>query len=129
MSASSPSALRNAAAHAAPRDLQLARDAAGFAELHNCTSSTSFTAAAAQVVAARVDAATGELHQLGAPVSAGGEGTCHVSVAPGGAHVLAANYMGGSVCAIARRPDGSLDASSVQLGSLPSRAHPISSRC
>jgi 6-phosphogluconolactonase (cycloisomerase 2 family) len=39
--------------------------------------------------------------------------------------VLAANYMGGSLCAIARRPDGSLDGARVQIVTLPPASHPI----
>lgn len=67
--------------------------------------------------AACVDEATGELTQLGAPASACGTGTCHVAVAPGGRHVLAANYGSGNVVAYERQPDGSLGkrAACVQL--------------
>ena len=50
---------------------------------------------------------------------AGGAGCCHVCVSPGGEHVIAANYNGGSIVAIRRAADGSLDPSCVQYIVLP----------
>ena len=44
---------------------------------------------------------------------------CHVSVSPGGQHVVAANYVGGSVVAISRKTCGSLDDASSQYVVLP----------
>jgi len=60
------------------------------------------------IFAAHVNETTGELTQLGAPVSAGGSGTCHIAVAPGGRHVLAANYGSGSVAVVERDASGAL---------------------
>lgn len=60
------------------------------------------------VTAAALDEETGDITQLGPSVLAGGKGTCHLCVSPGGKHVLVANYAGGSVCAIERYGDGSL---------------------
>eukprot|EP00978_Attheya_sp_CCMP212_P016697 scaffold43964_cov53-Attheya_sp.AAC.1 len=67
------------------------------------------------VMSARVNEETGELTQhgnivLASPDPAGGMGTCHVSVAPGGRHVFIANYGGGSVAAVERHIDGTLGA-------------------
>ena len=56
----------------------------------------------------------------------GAAACCHASVTPGGAHVLAANYLSGSVVAVARRTDGSLNAPSAQYVHLPPASHPIS---
>ena len=69
------------------------------------------------LLAARVDEATGQLTQLGQPVLTGGGIACHISVAPGGAHVLVAMYCG-AVCAVERHADGSLGAR-VALVELP----------
>lgn len=83
------------------------------------------------VLAATVDEATGELTPLGSPIAADNRGDskpgacCFVSVAPGGRHVVAANYLGGSLVAMARAPDGSLDAASVQYVHLPPAEHPV----
>ena len=81
---------------------------------------------AGSVTAASIDEETGEIKALGpaipAAVDARGEqgaGCCHISVSPGGEHVLAANYGGGSLVAIGRKSDGSLDASHVQYIVLP----------
>ena len=79
--------------------------------------------------AVRVDEATGELHKLGASVPATEDGVpdacCHVSVSPGGEHVLAANYLGGSIFATPRLPNGQLDAARTQYVKFPTAAHPI----
>ena len=85
---------------------------------------------AGTIVAARVDEATGELQPIGSPISANdlhdaATACCYVAVSPGGQHVLAANYLGGSVCAIARLSDGSLDANGVQYVHLPPASHPV----
>ena len=60
--------------------------------------------------AVTLNEATAELTKLGKHVVAGGDGTCHVTVATGGKHVIVANYMGGTVSAVERMPDGSLGA-------------------
>lgn len=54
-----------------------------------------------------IDADTGKLRQLNA-VSTGGAGPCHLIVDKAGRHVLAANYGGGSVCALGIADDGQL---------------------
>lgn len=81
------------------------------------------------VGAVRVDEATGELRQLGGLVPAsdvaGGAACCYIQVSPSGEHVVAANYLGGSIVCIARNPDGSLDAASAQYLHLPPSAHPV----
>ena len=81
---------------------------------------------AGTVSAASVDLQTGELKALGPSVAAAvdakgmaGAACCHISVSPGGEHVLAANYVGGSIVAIGRKADGSLDESQVQHVLLP----------
>jgi 6-phosphogluconolactonase len=68
------------------------------------------------VLAASVDEATAELVALGPPVLVGGTGTCHLAVAPGGRHLLAANYFSGSVSAVEVNADGSLGAKAITLG-------------
>ena len=87
---------------------------------------------AGSVNAAKIDETTGELTQLAPSVPAevdlrpgAGAACCHISVTPGGKHVLAANYLGGSIVAIARKPDGSLDESTVQYLHFPPASHPI----
>lgn len=66
------------------------------------------------VSAFAVNRADGSLRLLNT-VSAGGLGPTHLSVHPGGRHVLVANYVGGSVAVLPLRPDGSLaPASDVQ---------------
>eukprot|EP00928_Gymnodinium_smaydae_P089628 TRINITY_DN7355_c0_g1_i1.p1 TRINITY_DN7355_c0_g1~~TRINITY_DN7355_c0_g1_i1.p1 ORF type:complete len:423 (+),score=62.63 TRINITY_DN7355_c0_g1_i1:85-1353(+) len=77
------------------------------------------------VAAVGVNEESAELTLLGPPVAAGGTGTCHVTVAPGGRHVLAANYLSGSVCCIRRNADGSLDPACTMVLSLPPPASPI----
>ena len=83
------------------------------------------------VNAARVNESTGELQLLGDAVPAlkpsdmRAAACCHVAVSPGGTHVLAANYLAGSVCAIPRRDDGSLDGASTQYVDFPPSSHPI----
>ena len=81
---------------------------------------------AGSVVAATLDEVTGELKALGPNIPAvidakgkQGAACCHISVSPAGGHILAANYLGGSVVAIGRKPDGSLDPSRVQYLLLP----------
>jgi 6-phosphogluconolactonase (cycloisomerase 2 family) len=55
-------------------------------ELHLYVVDEKYGDAGGTVVAARVDEDTGELQELSRPVPAGGTGTCHVTVAPGGKH-------------------------------------------
>lgn len=59
------------------------------------------------VVAMKFDPASKSLTRLNAQAT-GGQGPCHLIVAPSGRFVLAANYSGGSVCSIAVNEDGSL---------------------
>ena len=69
------------------------------------------------VSAHRLHRDTGRLEPLGpsggvpaaAPGIGGGAACCHVAVTPDGRWVLAANYLGGSVTAVRRNGDGSLD--------------------
>lgn len=80
------------------------------------------------VLAARVEEASGELHLLSSvpAMDVAGKGACcHVSVTPDERFVLAANYLGGSVCAIPRSADGSLDSTAVQYVQLPPAEHPV----
>mmetsp|Transcript_23733 Transcript_23733/g.58989 ORF Transcript_23733/g.58989 Transcript_23733/m.58989 type:complete len:453 (+) Transcript_23733:51-1409(+) len=83
------------------------------------------------VSAATVDEETGELKALGPAVPAdadlgSGAACSHVSVAPGGKHVFAANFLGASIVAIARNPEtGALDESKVQYLRFPPPSHPI----
>jgi 6-phosphogluconolactonase len=63
------------------------------------------------VTAIAVDA-QGRLKVLGASQSTGGAGPCHLSVHPGGRHVLSANYDSGSVAVHPIASDGSLRARS-----------------
>jgi 6-phosphogluconolactonase len=56
-----------------------------------------------------IDAATGDLRELGR-VSSRGAHPCHLIVDRTGEYVLVANYTGGSVASFALRPDGSLEA-------------------
>ena len=80
------------------------------------------------VAALTLNESTGELACNGEPNRrdlADAAACCHVSVAPGGSHVLAANYLTGSVVAIARLPDGKLDGTNVQYVDLPPATHPI----
>jgi 6-phosphogluconolactonase len=56
-----------------------------------------------------IDAATGDLRELGR-VSSRGAHPCHLVVDRAGRYVLVANYTGGSVASFALRPDGSLQA-------------------
>eukprot|EP00966_Prymnesium_polylepis_P030139 700724-Prymnesium_polylepis.1 len=65
--------------------------------------------------AAVLDETTAALTKLGTHVGAGGHGSCHVAVAPGGRHVLVANYLSGTVSAVERRTDGSLGARSALI--------------
>lgn len=58
-----------------------------------------------------IDADTGALTFLNR-VSSGGDGPAHLSVHPGGRHVLVANYVGGSVAVLPLGPDGELQAPS-----------------
>ncbi len=62
---------------------------------------------AAAVVAFAVATDTGKLTLLNTQPT-GGAGACHLSVAPTGRHVLAANYGSGSVCALPIGQDGRL---------------------
>ena len=87
---------------------------------------------AGTVSAATLDETTGKLTAIGPAIPAvvdakgkKGAACCHVSVSPGGEHVLAANYLGGSVVAIGRKADGSLDASRVQYLMFPPRSHKV----
>jgi 6-phosphogluconolactonase len=65
-------------------------------------------AAPAQSISAfSIDRKTGKLTALNQQTS-GGDGPCHLVVDREGKYVLAANYGGGSVTAIAIKPDGSL---------------------
>ncbi len=83
---------------------------------------------AGAVAALILNESTGELTCNGEPVRrdlADAAACCHVSVTPGGTHVLAANYLTGSVVAVARLSDGSLDGTRVQYVDLPPAAHPI----
>jgi len=84
------------------------------------------------VSAATLDEETGELKALGPAIPAAGDAKgkkgaacCHISASPGGEHVLAANYHGGSVVSIRRAPDGSLDAAAVQYVVLPPESHQV----
>jgi len=54
-----------------------------------------------------IDPATGLLKLLNAQPSMG-RGPCHVAVAPNGKYLVAANYGGGSICAMPVNDDGSL---------------------
>jgi len=63
------------------------------------------------IVAYAIDPATGKLSELNSAPS-GGAGPCHLVVDRSGRSVLAANYGGGSVCALRIRDDGSLGAMS-----------------
>lgn len=54
-----------------------------------------------------INKATGELQLLNRQSSAGA-GPCHVSVHPQGSYVFAANYGGGSICALPVKDNGSL---------------------
>ena len=73
-----------------------------------------------------IDEATGELKPLGPTIPAAidakgkqGAACCHVNVSPNGQHVMAANYVGGSLVAIGRnQADGSLDPACVQYVTL-----------
>ena len=47
------------------------------------------------------DEKTAEVTALGKPVAAGGSGTCHLAIAPGARHLLIANYLSGTVAAVA----------------------------
>jgi 6-phosphogluconolactonase len=60
------------------------------------------------VAAFAVDEATGKLTAKGEQ-SSGGGGPCHVTVAPSGRAVLAANYGGGSLICLGLAADGSLE--------------------
>ena len=62
---------------------------------------------AGSVSAFRIDASTGELTLIN-ETSSGGGAPCHLVVDAGGRTVLAANYNGGSVCAIRIEDDRSL---------------------
>lgn len=62
---------------------------------------------AGSIVAYEIDAASGSLRRLNEQ-STGGAGPCHVYVDASGKCVLAANYSGGSVCALPINKDGSL---------------------
>jgi 6-phosphogluconolactonase len=59
------------------------------------------------VVAYRIDQESADLHLLNQAKSSG-QGPCHLVVDHSGKFVLVANYGGGSISAIAIRPDGSL---------------------
>ncbi|MEV6007263.1 lactonase family protein [Streptomyces sp. NPDC051976] len=63
------------------------------------------------VTAVAIDA-QGRLKVLGSAQSTGGAGPCHLSVHPGGRHVLSANYDSGSVAVHPIASDGSLRARS-----------------
>ena len=81
--------------------------------------------------AAKVNEATAELTLLGSPVPASdgedGAACCYIEVAPGGTHVVVANYMAGSICSIARSAaDGTLDPASAQYLHFPPSSHPVS---
>ena len=83
------------------------------------------------VYAAKVNEATAELTLLGSPVPASdgedGAACCYIEVAPGGTHVVVANYMAGSICSIARSAaDGTLDPASAQYLQFPPASHPVS---
>ena len=87
---------------------------------------------AGTVSAATVNTETGELSALGPVIPAAvdakgakGAACCNISVSPGGEHVVAANYAGGSVVAISRKADGSLDPSNVQYIVLPPKSEKI----
>jgi 6-phosphogluconolactonase len=54
-----------------------------------------------------IDPKTGALKALNSQTSKGAA-PCHIVVGRAGKHVLAANYTGGSACAVAIQPDGSL---------------------
>jgi 6-phosphogluconolactonase len=54
---------------------------------------------------------TGRLSVLNTQSSLG-TGPCHVAVESGGRYVLAANYMGGSVCMLPITPEGALEPAS-----------------
>lgn len=62
---------------------------------------------AGSISALRIDRMSGKLTALNSQTS-GGDGPCHLVVDREGKYVLAANYGGGSVTAIAIKPDGSL---------------------
>jgi 6-phosphogluconolactonase len=62
---------------------------------------------AGSIGAFSIDHKTGKLTALNQQTS-GGDGPCHLVVDRAGKYVLAANYGGGSVTAIALKPDGSL---------------------
>jgi 6-phosphogluconolactonase len=61
-----------------------------------------------------IDAATGDLRELGR-VSSRGAHPCHLIVDRTGRYVLVANYTGGSVASFALRPDGALTAAPKSL--------------
>lgn len=63
-------------------------------------------ASAAHVSAWQVDGV--ELRALGEPRTSGGSGACHLSIAPGGRHLLTANYNSGSVSVHPILGDGAL---------------------
>jgi 6-phosphogluconolactonase len=69
---------------------------------------------AGSVSAFAIDAATGDLRELGR-VSSRGAHPCHLIVDRTGRYVLVANYTGGSVASFALRPDGSLEAAAKSL--------------
>ena len=81
------------------------------------------------ISAVRVNEQTFELTKIGPSVPADNRAApaacCHVSVSPEGQYVLGANYLSGSVCAIARLSDGTLDPSRVQYVQLPPASHPV----
>ena len=110
-----------------PTFLTTFRNAQGRLDLYVAEESHS---AAGFIAAVAVDEATGELRRKGEAVPSGTDeampaACCHVSVTPGGKHVLAANYLSGSVVAVARRDDGTLDGASVQHVRLPPAEHPV----
>jgi 6-phosphogluconolactonase len=59
------------------------------------------------ITAFAIDSKTGALKKLNTQTSKGAH-PCHIVVDRSGKHALAANYSGGSVCAVAIKPDGSL---------------------
>lgn len=59
------------------------------------------------VYAYEISPETGDLKLLGSQSSVGA-GPCHVSIHPSGSHVFAANYGGGSVCALPILQDGNI---------------------
>jgi 6-phosphogluconolactonase len=75
------------------------------------------------VVSYAIDAATFELHRLGA-VASGGLGPAYVSVHPTGKYVFVGNYGGGSVAVFPVGADGALGEASDVRPSVGPRHHP-----